>query len=72
MLQEEDQNLREHHSHTTLEAILKGSLAASTGQNLRLQHQILRVQILGDLFRFLGGSGHTEPVTGNVEVSSSR
>lgn len=70
MLKKEDQNLREHHPHAALEAILEGSLAASTGQNLRLQHQVLRVQILGDLFRFLPRSGHTEPVTGNVKVSS--
>lgn len=51
---------REDNAHSALQSILKVALSTSSGQNLRLQHQILCVQVGGDLLGLLTGLCHAE------------
>lgn len=55
-------SLREDDADTALESVLEGALATATGQHLRLQHQVLGLQVCGDLLGLLARLGHSESV----------
>lgn len=63
-----ERHLRENNSNATLQATLEVTLATATGQHLRLQHQILRLQVSGNLLGLLARLGHTESEKGR-EIS---
>lgn len=52
--------VREYNSDAALESILKVTLASTTGQHLRLQDEVLGLQVCGDLLGLLARLGHPE------------
>lgn len=53
-------DLRENDSDAALQTVLEMTLASATGQHLRLQHQVLGIQVIGDLLGLLARLGHPE------------
>lgn len=60
--------VREHNSDAALESILKVTLATTTGQHLRLQDEVLGLQVCGDLLGLLARLGHTESAKGLISI----
>jgi hypothetical protein len=53
---------RVNNANSPLESVLEGTASTSTGENLRFQHKILGVQILGDLLGLGCGTCNAKPV----------